>query len=271
VTYYGRQLGHENLFVIDHGSEDLSARTIRACTAVNVLRVPRGLHDDGQRSRAVSALHESLLQYFDAGFATDCDEFLVVDPARFDGLRGLAAAVRQAGGTGATALGLNLVHMPDLEPAYRAHVPIMMQRRHLRFELSMCKTSFAAAKIRWSGGFHASTLEPRFVEGFYLFHLKLFDHDWRLTRQGISRGWPWSGSHGGHSRGPDSDVERRFDQAVKRRIAREPVASFDFTRQIERLNAIIRRTPGGIYVFDKPTEAIDDDMRLAPEWTRLLF
>lgn len=268
-AYHGAQLGHENLFVIDHGSTDLSVARLRAACPVNVLRVPRTTFSDAQRARAVAALHESLLEYFDAGFVTDCDEFLVVDPAKFDGLRSFAQEVAAAGS--ATAIGLNLVHMPDIEPPFQAHIPIMAQRRHLRFETAMCKTAFASRKGRWSGGFHGSSFEPSFRDGFYLFHLKLFDHAWRLVRQGVSRGWDWAGNHGQHVRGPDSDVERRSAEIIHRRTHLGVVEDFDFSAQIRALGAVTRKTVDGLFVFDRPDGPIDPSIRLAPEWTRLLF
>ena len=57
---HGAQLGHENLFVIDHGSNDLSVGRLRVACPVNALRVPRTSFSDARRARAVAALHETL-------------------------------------------------------------------------------------------------------------------------------------------------------------------------------------------------------------------
>ena len=271
INYYGREIGFENLFIIDHGSTDISVQKLRSIKSINFLTVPRYNYDEGQRVRAVSCLHESLLQYFDAGIVVDCDEFLVVDPKRFGNLRNFVSNVRDNGIMGATGLGLNVTHMPDIEGPYVPHIPILAQRRHAIFNLAMCKTSLSMTKTKWSGGFHASSLRPQFFDGFFLFHLKNFDRDWRLVRQATSRGWEWSGSYGGHARGPDSDVEQRYERFVAQRIKRETVDDFSFEKEIDRLNNIVNKTSANMFVFDRPKEPIDGNVRLIPAWAKCLF
>lgn len=264
VRYYGAQLGLENLFVVDHGSTDGSVASLPP--QVNVIRVPRTNHNDGQRARFVSQFHAALLQYYDGGFVTDCDEFLVADPRHHASLAALADAIPHPA---ASAIGLNVTHMRDLEGPYDPARGILAQRHYCLFLQAMSKPAFARVPTRWSGGFHASSNVPVFDPGFFLLHLKNFDVEYRLSRQAVSRSWEWSGSFGGHARRPDAEVVKAFDaaEARRRRSLRE---DFDFTEEIAYLTSLIQRRPHMV-VLGKPAEPRAFPVRRIPPEFASLF
>src|SRR5580700_7615446 len=87
VAYYGRQLGLENLYVLDHGSNDLSTMGLGP---VNIIKVPRTPYDEVKRIFFGSFMHSALMQYHSAGFVMDVDEFIVADPMKYKNLRDFA-------------------------------------------------------------------------------------------------------------------------------------------------------------------------------------
>src|ERR1700760_247982 len=84
LKYYSRQLGAENCYVVDHGSDDYSTRAVEG--RCPVLRLPRTPHDDGQRVRIMGKFTESLLELYERVIYVDVDEFIVPDPRFFSGL-----------------------------------------------------------------------------------------------------------------------------------------------------------------------------------------
>ncbi len=276
VGHYGRQLGYENLYILDHGSTDLSFQRVAGLAPgrINIIKIPRSAHDDGKRARFFSAFHAGLLEYYTGGFVVDCDEFLVTDPAKFADLREFATAQHAAGIRSATAIGVNVVHIPKAEPAFQPHIPILMQRRHGLFTLSMCKNAFACLKTSYTGGFHGSSNPPHFVDGFYLFHMKMFDHDWRLARQAFSRGWEWAGSYGQHARGDDEGVIRRFASFERMASPDRLAADFDFSHEIG-ISMDIAEKKGNIWLLDQKKFHAHPDlvmrMRRLPDWSRTLL
>ncbi len=167
-AHYGQQLGLENLFCIDHGSDDGSTENI----GISVLRLPRGKLDEDQRAAFVSRFHASLLTYYDVVIFTDCDEFLVPDPRLYAGLRDF---VERKCVTVVTAVGVNVVHAPDQEAPIDLSRPFFSQRRFGRFHGSYCKTLISRMPITWGPGFHGCNFVQNVDMGLYLFHLKYMD------------------------------------------------------------------------------------------------
>ena len=170
VSHYGREIGHENLYCIDHGSDDGSIEA----ADIHVTRFARGPFDETIRAFLVANFHASLLRSHDAVIFADADEFLVADPARFQGLRDAiacgAAPVQRA-------LGLDVFHDVARETGLDRALPVFAQRRRVRFARHYCKTLIASVPVRWGVGFHSCStyVEPR--GDLFLFHLKYADRD----------------------------------------------------------------------------------------------
>jgi hypothetical protein len=83
LRHYGKHLGQQNLFLVDHGSDDQSTLEVGSA---NKIRIPRTDLDEDQRANFVSRFQASLLCYYDAVIFTDVDEMLVPNPTKFSGL-----------------------------------------------------------------------------------------------------------------------------------------------------------------------------------------
>jgi hypothetical protein len=247
VAYYGAQLGLENLFILDHGSSDLSCFGLGP---VNIIKVPRSPYDEVKRVDFASHAHAGLLNYYDAGFVTDVDEFLVANPLKY---ANLAAFAHQAKADALAAIGLELFHVRSVEATFNAALPILFQRRHVLFDSWLCKRSFGRIPMRFGGGFHTSDQPVVFNDDFYLIHLKNFNYDHRLLRQATTAKWTYSGEaaeFGTHAKQPVEYVNALFDGIDARVVAGKVSADFDFSPET---NVCLERTvlnPSGEYDFN---------------------
>lgn len=182
VRYYGGQLGLEHLTVIDHGSTDGSTTGLPC-------RVVPGPDLDGRpfenvRMRFVSRLARRLLTSYDAVVFTDCDEFLIADPDRYDGLLDFVAAHPDVPATG--GLGFNVLHRVGLEEPLRGDLPVLGQRRHGMFVSRLCKPSLKRVDAPWRLASHGIGTAYQPDRGLLLAHLKYADAD-ELRRVGELR------------------------------------------------------------------------------------
>ena len=245
VAYYGAQLGPENLFVVDHGSTDLS---MQGLGKVNIIRVPRDTYDEVQRVFAASDLHACLLHYYDAGFVADCDEFLVADPRIYRDLRDFAARAPKGA---LTSVGLELFHDRQHEPEFNSNLPILAQRNLVLFDSWMCKRSFASTPLRFGGGFHTSDQPVRFADDLYLIHLKNFDYKFRVARQRITSAWSYKGDWGEHARRELEYVDEVFNGIDIRTTSGMISDDFDFSAEISRCIQRTALNASGEYDFNR--------------------
>jgi Glycosyl transferase family 2 len=197
--HYAKQVGARNCYVIDHGSDD---GTTDHLGEINVIRLPRSPKDEAGRARLVSSFCTELLRRYDAVIHVDVDELLVADPRYHRNLADCAMAMK--GGV-LNAIGLEVWHRPDDEPAIDIARPISEQRRWLWFNSALCKPALIREPVTWPAGFH-SVAAPVVFEHLYMFHLRYFDRDRGLRRLAQTRGMAWADAHSSlHQRGPDQE------------------------------------------------------------------
>lgn len=235
--HYGRAFGADNIFVLDHGSDDGCARDLGAA---HVLRVPRDRDfDENHRAIFVSRCQTVLLRHYDAVVFTDADEFLVPDPARFAGLRDF---VERRCERVVNAVGLDVVHVPDLEPDIDRARPVLTQRRYVQFLSSYCKPSIARIPLLWDPGFHSCDQPPAIDHDLYLFHLKRMDKQMALARLQTTRALAWSrnalakGHSQDHRLADAAFVERMFPYSAAT-VGAHLIDGFDFSADIEQYAA----------------------------------
>ncbi len=178
ARHYSRQVGAENCLVLDHGSTDGSTEGL----GVRVERMSRSALDEEARAGIVSACVAALLRGYDAVVHSDADELVVADPARFPDLRAYAESAPEV----ATAVGLDLQHVPDEEGALEAGAAIGGQRRWVRFSGAMCKPAMVRRAVQWRAGFHSCEAAPVF-DGLFLVHLRYADLEAGLRRLARTR------------------------------------------------------------------------------------
>ncbi len=200
AQHYAGQLGAEHCTLFDHGSDDGSADGL----PVRVRRLERSALSEAWRVAVVADEVKSLLRQYDAVIYTDVDELLVADPLHHSGLRGFAAAMAEPV---VTAIGLDLQHIPDLEPALDVAQPVGAQREWVRFSASLCKPVLVRRAVEWAPGFHCCDA-PMVLDRLYLLHMRYADLDAGLRRLERTRSQAVVGPAGfEHQRVPNADFE----------------------------------------------------------------
>lgn len=205
--HHGRQVGAENLYVLDHGSTDGSTANLGP---VQVVPVERTEFDEYSRTQLINDFQHDLLKRYDIVIYTDCDELVAPDPMRYANLRAyLGRLTRPVTST----VGLNLVHIPNREPRIDLSRPILSQRHYASFSSYYCKPLLVREPVQWSIGFHACDKETVVDPDLYLFHLKSMDQSLAVERLHYTRQMEWAASNlshniGSHQRATDDEFVR---------------------------------------------------------------
>ena len=204
LSHYGRQVGLENCFVVDHGSDDGSTDFIGP---TNRIKIPRSPYEPHKQSFFNSKFCNSLLEWYDWVIYSDVDEILVVDSSVAPSLRDYCTLPIPRV---VTAIGLNVVHRIDHEPPLNLSQPIAVQRPYVFAGASMCKPLLMSKEIAWSPGSHSSDA-PMVFDHLYLFHLRWYDFGSCMRRLQKTRAMAWARTDAGrHQRVQDEEMERQF-------------------------------------------------------------
>lgn len=179
ARFYARQVGAENCFLLDHGSDDGSTEGL----GIRVERLDRSSLDESARAATISARAADLLRCYDAVVHSDVDELVLADPSRYRNLIAFADAVPDAV---VTAAGLDLQHLPAEEAPLDLRRSIGEQRQWVRFSAAMCKPAFVRRPVHWAPGFHHCG-GPMLVRGLFLLHLRYADLGLGLRRLARTR------------------------------------------------------------------------------------
>jgi Glycosyl transferase family 2 len=234
IGHYRRTAPSANLFVIDHGSDDGS---IAQESGVTRIPLPRDQMDERDRTFLINSLQQGFLRYYDIVIYTDCDELLVPDPNKSTALD---AYLWDQSYPYASPIGLNVLHITDIEPELDFTQPLLRQRQYGQFQSSMCKPLITRIPLTWEPGFHTCDRRPHIDKNLYLFHIKQIDRAEALRRQHIVQRLPWSGAaieakHGAHHRYDDERFLREFFLDPANELRRQGAREFVFDAEIARL------------------------------------
>jgi hypothetical protein len=260
LQYYAEALGGaQNLFVLDHGSDDGSTANLGLA---NRVRVPREHFDEDQRCTFVNRFQASLLCYFDVVIFSDPDEILVADPEKFSGLDQF---IKLRCDQFVTAIGIDVQHLPDSEYAIVFGLPILSQRRYVRFAADYCKTLISRIPLVWRPGFHSCNYSPLFDRDLFLFHLKAIDLNLSLDALKRTRSYSWSertlkAGQAVQARMEDSEFVRNFFPFSSEIIESIPQSGFDFSNDLRRF---IKDRPNASQFFKGSVAVIPEKFRTA--------
>jgi hypothetical protein len=179
ITYYGTQLGEDNLYICLDGLDQ------KVPSGAGRSHVTKTEHIDGlSRARAdkhrIKLLSELAGQLFDQGYdiviGCDCDEFLIVDPGTNKTLR---QYLSEAGiKTAASGLGLDVGQDLNREYPLDADRPFLDQREYALLSTRYTKPVVLAKPLRWGSGFHSVKRHNfRIDKNLYLLHFGSVDHE----------------------------------------------------------------------------------------------
>ena len=264
ARHYAAQVGAEHCLLLDHGTDDGSTDGL----PVPVRRLPRSPLDDAWRVEQVRAVVAELLGRYDAVIHTDADELLLADPALYPDLRAYAAATRHPV---VTAIGLDVQHLPDEEPALDPAVPFGPQRAWVRFSAAMCKPVLVRHPVVWAPGFHCCDA-PLVMDRLYLLHMRYADLNLGLRRLARTRGQAFAAPDiAAHQRVPDGEfagMVRAIAGLPRRDAGLNPDAS-PLLGWLDRLRASRAEREGEEYKLD--LSLAGDELWRLPERFRAIY
>ncbi len=264
LRHYRRIAPTANLFVIDHSSDDGSTALLSGATRIPL---PRDELDEHDRTFLINSLQHGLLRYYDIVIYTDCDELLVPDPAKS---AQLDTYLWDQPYSYASPVGLNVIHIAEIEPAIDFTRPLLLQRQYGQFRSTMCKPVITRVALTWEPGFHTCNRSPNIDRNLYLFHIKQIDKDEALRRQHIVQQLPWSAAdieanHGAHHRYDDERFVREFFLDPANELRQLGAREFAFDPEIARLQGETHERSGIFHLpdFKGPVVEIPRSFRTA--------
>lgn len=172
LDYYGRELGPENCYVINHGRE---AEVAELAAEANVIGIPGDTHRnfDGRRWRMLNGFVSGLRSYYKHVIVGDVDELVVMDPERNLSLLEFLDLRRPK--RVFTPLGLEVIHRVDIEQQ-PINDRVLGPRRHIRLAPHYSKPCILSVNATISRGGHYTDYDQMLSpDPLYLFHLKYCD------------------------------------------------------------------------------------------------
>ena len=183
VEYYGAQLGRENLYIFFDGLDQEIGDFCAGTHSVKLEKIGTNVvsNDKGRVAVMSAKAAELFAEGYDLVIGTDCDEFIIPDPAA--GLDLSAFLDRAAVRSCASALGLDVGQNLNEEGNIQEGAPFLAQRRFAQLGTRYTKACILAAPLQWGSGFHrVKGHNFHILKDLYLFHFGYFDMG-RLERR----------------------------------------------------------------------------------------
>jgi hypothetical protein len=174
VDHYSREVGVDNLVVVDDNSSDGSTDDL-PCTVLRIPPLTSKKSFEPARMGMLGGLSAGLLEAYDAAIFCDVDEFIVADPKVHESLRHFVAA--REGRPALGVMGLNVVHDVAREAPLVDGEPILGQRRLAKFLPLMCKPSLKWDPAPWALASHGIKCPFEVDPELFMFHMKFADRD----------------------------------------------------------------------------------------------
>jgi hypothetical protein len=247
IDYYGGQVGVDNLLVLDDNTADGSTKDL-PCSVYRLPPAPWRWDWAVGRIRMVNGIAQGLLACYDVVVFTDVDEFLVPDPARYDGLRDYLAA--RTDREVIAPLALNVLHNPDQEPDLDPARPVLAQRRFVKFAPVMCKPLLKRIPAAWRPAFHGINAPYEIDRDLLMLHLKYYDlaalrkvaDHRRMLHETEDRG----ASSSAWAMGSDELASELLSWVATTEGGQVP----EFDAAEPNLDRIVKQRPGGFYRSD---------------------
>ncbi len=175
ISYYGQQLGEENLYVyLDGKDQPVPQWKGKANVIPCERRQGTVAKSDKMRIDFLSDMAAELLKRYDMVIGIDVDEFLVVEPSQNKSLREYLSEIKCA--PSVSGLGVDVGQHMGLETDIDPDKTFLSQRRFGVLSSRYTKTSVISEPVRWGSGFHrVKGHNFRIDPNLYLFHFGCID------------------------------------------------------------------------------------------------
>lgn len=190
IKYYGKNLGHENLYIYLDGEDQNIPEN---AGAAHITKLP---HTDMSRSTGdkyriekMSSLAKKLLKTYDIVIGCDCDEFLIVEPNLNQTL--VEYLSNKNIQTTLSGLGLDIGQHINYESALDTSKPFLTQRGYALLSTRYTKPVVINKPVQWGSGFHSIRGHNFHIDrNLYLLHFGAVDMDMLVTKA-ANRGPDW--------------------------------------------------------------------------------
>ena len=190
IEYYGRNLGHKNLYIYLDGNDQNIPEN---AGSAHITKLP---HTDMSRSAGdkyrisqMSELANKLLKTYDIVIGCDCDEFLMVDPTLNQTLAEYLS--NKDIKTTLSGLGLDIGQHMKYESALDTSKPFLAQREYALLSTRYTKPVVINRPVQWGSGFHSIRGHNFHIDNnLYLLHFGAVDMD-MLISKAANRGPDW--------------------------------------------------------------------------------
>jgi hypothetical protein len=181
---------------------------------------------------------------------SDCDELVVPDPGLYADLKDYVARVDF---DYVTCVGLNILHIINLEPPLELDKPILTQRRFARFRSATCKTILSRIPLKWLPGLHSINQRPKIDPNLFMFHTKTMDYSIASARQKINMETPWSefsvaNNFGAHHRYEYARFVRELFLDPLNVVHQQKLQPFEFSEEIAQMNGQTQEKDGYFWI-----------------------
>ena len=182
ISYYGRELGRENLYVFLDGLDQEAPEGSEGVSITKVEKIKGKVTTlDRVRLKFLSDRAAELLTDYDLIIGCDADEFLVVDPKLEISLRAYLSTLNIQ--SSASALGLDIGQNLNEEKPIVEGENFLSQRNYAFVSTRYTKPVVIAQPLTWGSGFHRIKGENfHIAEHLYLIHLGGFDDNMLMSR-----------------------------------------------------------------------------------------
>jgi hypothetical protein len=182
VSYYGKELGRENLYIYLDG---LDQENPPESEGVNITKVEKikgqVVSAEKARLKFLSDRAAELLTDYDLIIGCDADEFLIVDPKLEMSLRAYLSTLNIK--TSASALGLDVGQNLNEEKPIIEDENFLSQRSYAFVSTRYTKPVIVAQPLTWGAGFHRIKGHNfHIAEHLFLIHLGCFDDNMLMAR-----------------------------------------------------------------------------------------
>ena len=175
VKYYSRFIPLEDLWVLDHESDDGSTQGL-GCNIVTV-RNPL-FRDKPWVNKLVRGFHKQLCEKYEIAIYTDVDEIIAPDPRKYKDLGDCIEKFRVSDEEVVSCYGWGILHDPREELAIDMSKPLLKQRKYWHRAPTFDKPLITKVPLNWVPGYHkCHDRKPRRDNDLYLFHTCRLDYE----------------------------------------------------------------------------------------------
>ncbi|MCL2597137.1 MAG: glycosyltransferase family 2 protein [Paludibacter sp.] len=177
IEYYGRQFGHENLYIYLDGLDQKPPEKVGNANVTVIEK--QGVKVVDAEKRRLDFLSDRAAERFEDGYdlviGCDADEFLVVDGDSENNLPQYLSSIKI--NISVSALGLDIGQHLTKELPLDTSKPVLQQRNYALINSRFTKASIIAKPVRWGRGFHRVNGHNFHIDkNLYLFHLGNVDY-----------------------------------------------------------------------------------------------